>query len=319
MDSSLFAAGCQRRPDALTLAAAGRAAGPMGKQSPPGVMMAAMSEPHLLAGVHVVNTGVNLPAGAAGARLAQLGATVSKVEPPDGDLMGFAAPGLYAELTAGQTVTQLDLKSEPGREELDHLLEVSDMLLTSNRPSALERMGLGREALARRHPRLLHVGIVGHAAPDQELAGHDVTYVAAHGLLTPPALPRTLVADLGGAERAVTAAVALLFARERNGGRVRYAEVPLEESAAFFALPYRHRLTAADGLLGGGDPYYGLYPARDGWVAIGALEPKFRERLSEGIGSVPGTDTFAAALRERTASEWEQWARERDIPLVAFA
>jgi crotonobetainyl-CoA:carnitine CoA-transferase CaiB-like acyl-CoA transferase len=270
-----------------------------------------------LDGAHVVNTGVNLPADAAAARLHLLGARVSKVEPPDGDPMSHAAPGLYAELTAGQPVSRLDLKLAEGRDALDSLLRSADLLLTSNRPSALERMGLGREAVTARHPRLLQVAIVGHAAPHQELPGHDLTYAAPHGLLAPPALPRTLLADLGGAERAVTIAVALLYARERDAGQPRHAEVALQASAAFFALPYRHGVTAEGGFLGGGDPYYGLYPTSEGWIAIAALEPKFRIRLAEALGSEPGSEAFAQTLQARTAVEWEQWAQERDIPLAA--
>ena len=269
-----------------------------------------------LHGVRVVNAGVNVPVAAAAARLAQLGATVTKVEPPDGEPMAAIAPTLYAELTEGNAIVRLDLKAAPGRDELDDLLRATDVLLTSSRPSALERLGLGRTALAKRHPELLHVAIVGHAAPHEELAGHDLTYLAPHGLLSPPAMPRTLVADLGGAERAVTAAVALLFARG-SGGAERYAEVALADSAAFFALPLRHGLTGDGALLGGADPYYGLYEASDGWVALGALEPKFRRRVVEELGAEPGSEEFVDALAGRTAAEWERWAAERDIPLAA--
>lgn len=271
-----------------------------------------------LHGVRVVNAGVNLPADAAAARLAELGASVSKVEPPGGDPMSAAAPGLYAELTEGQEIVRVDLNGAAARDELDDLLRATDLLLTSSRPSALERLGLGRAALAQRHPALLHVAIVGHAAPDQELAGHDLTYAARHGLLSPPAMPRTLVADLGGAERAVTAAVALLAARATAGSAAgRYAEVALADAAAFFALPLRHGVTSDGGLLGGGYPYYGLYETRDGWVALAALEPKFRRRVVEELGAEPGSEDFARALRARTAAEWEEWGDERDIPLAA--
>jgi crotonobetainyl-CoA:carnitine CoA-transferase CaiB-like acyl-CoA transferase len=149
------------------------------------------------------------------------------------------------------------------------------------------------------------------------VAGHDLTYVAALGLLDPPALPRTLVADLAGAERAATAAVALVLGRER-GGSERYAEVALEDAAAFFALPLAHGITAEGGFLGGGDPCYGLYEARGGWIAVAALEPHFRARLVEGLGLAEADHrAFAAAFRARTPAEWEAWAAERDLPLAA--
>ena len=133
-----------------------------------------------------------------------------------------------------------------------------------------------------RIPASAHVAIVGHVSPD-DTPGHDLTYAAAHGLLAPPLLPRTLVADLGGAERAVSTALALLLARERTGEAAR-AEVALADAAAAFSAPLRHGLTAGGGVLGGGYPLYGLYRARDGWVALAALEPHFRERLLAELG-----------------------------------
>jgi crotonobetainyl-CoA:carnitine CoA-transferase CaiB-like acyl-CoA transferase len=161
--------------------------------------------------------------------------------------------------------------------------------------------------------------MVGHAAPHQELAGHDLTYVARHGLLSPPALPKTLLADLGGAERTATAAVALLLGRER-GRAGRYAEVALDDSAAFFASVWEHGVTSASGPLGGGDPFYGVYESADGWVALAALEPHFRARVTAELGIAAGTaDALAAAFRERSSGDWERWAAELDLPLAAVA
>jgi crotonobetainyl-CoA:carnitine CoA-transferase CaiB-like acyl-CoA transferase len=270
----------------------------------------------VLVGTSVVNASINLPADVAGWRLAGFGADVTKIEPPGGDPVERAAPLLYAELTRRQSVRELDLKSTAGRRELDALLECADVLLTSSRPSALARLGLGWMALEERHPQLVQVAIVGHPAPDQELAGHDLTYVAGHGLLAPPAMPRTLVADMAGAERAVSTALALLIAREQ-GGDDRYAEVPLAEAAAVLALPHDHGLTGADGPLGGADPWYGLYKAAVGWVAVAALEPRFQERLLDGLGlETASREAFAVAFCRRPAAAWEQWARERDLPVA---
>ena len=268
-----------------------------------------------LASIGVVNLGVNLPPDAAAHRLTELGAAVTKVEPPGGDPMIAHAPTLYAELTAGQQVVRLDLKQAAQRDRLHALLADADVLLTSMRPSALARMGLGPADLAR-HDRLVHVAIVGHTAPDQDVAGHDLTYLAHFGLLDPPALPATLAADLGGAERAVSTAAALLLGRDRGGPR--HAEVALEDAARFLALPLVHGVTAPDGLLGGGDPFYALYEAADGWVAVAALEPHFRTRLIERLAlQAPWGPALGARLRGRDAHAWEQWAREHDLPLAA--
>jgi crotonobetainyl-CoA:carnitine CoA-transferase CaiB-like acyl-CoA transferase len=278
-----------------------------------------MDSLRVLNGIAVVNAGVNLPVIAAAARLAELGASVTKVEPPAGDPSEALAGSLYRQLTAGQTVVRLDLKAAAGQAAMAELLAGADVLLTSSRPSALARMGLERSALLARHPRLVQVAMVGHAAPRQELAGHDLTYVARLGLLSPPALPKTLIADLGGAERAASAALALLLARER-GLDSRYAEVALEDSAAFFATVWAHGLTAAHGPLGGREPFYGIYESADGWVALAALEPHFRERLVAELGIPAGTaDALSDAFRERRSGEWERWADARDLPLAAIA
>ncbi len=272
----------------------------------------------LLSDVSVVTIGVNVPIGEAGRRLAELGARVTKVEPPSGDPLELAAPSWYRAFTACQSPLRLDLKHPDGRESLDELLTACELLLTSFRPSALERLGLGRNRLAQRFPTLVQVAIVGSAAPLQELPGHDLTYVAVNGLVDPPSLPRTLVADLGGAERAVSTGLSLLLAR-RSGHDCGYAEVALADAAAVFAGALEHGLTARGGILGGGLPYYDLYETLEGWVAVAALEPHFATRLlgALGLADHAGRAELATAFLARRAADWESWATERDLPLAA--
>ena len=103
------------------------------------------------------------------------------------------------------------------------------------------------------------------------------------------------------------------------GGGGPYIEVSLAEVADALAEPLRAGLTAPGGMLGGGDPTYGLYEASDGWVALAALEPGFRSRLAEGLGIAELTrPELESAFRSRTAAEWEAWARELDVPLDAL-
>ena len=270
-----------------------------------------------LDGMRAVSLAVNVPGPTAAARLVALGASVTKVEPPGGDPLAAAHPAWYDELRAGQQVVMLDLKEAADRERLDELLRPADLLLTSSRPGALARLGLAWPKLHARLPRLCQVALVGYPAPDQDRAGHDLTYAAAHGLVVPPGLPRTLVADLGGAELATTAAVALLLARERDG-EAEYAEVALADAAAAFAAPLRHGATVQGGPLGGGLPQYGLYETREGWVAVAALEPQFEHRLATELGLDELThDGLATAFRARSAEDWEAWGREHDLPLRA--
>ena len=263
----------------------------------------------------VVTIAVNLPGPVAAARLRDFGAAVTKVEPPEGDSLEASAPAWYAELVAGQRVVRLDLKNGAGRAELDGLLGEADVFLTSHRPEALGRLGLSWPRLHERFPRLSQVAIVGHPSPDAARPGHDLNYAAAHGLVAPPELPRTLVADLGGAEAAVSAALAVVLRRERTG-ESSFAEVALADAARRFAAPLRHGLTSDGGLLAGGYPGYGLYETSDGWVSVATLEPRFHRRLCDelGLGEL-SHDALSARFRERTAGDWERWAAERDLPI----
>ena len=266
--------------------------------------------------IRIVSLAQNVPGPVAAARLLELGASLVKVEPPTGDPLSRHAPEWYASLSAGQQVRRIDLKDADGRAELESLLAGCDLLLTSSRPSALARLELDWPRLHGRHPHLSHVAIVGHAAPNGDAPGHDLTYLAACGLIEPPRMPPTLMADLAGAERAVSAALALLFARERGDGPG-YAEVALAAVAESLAAPLRHGLTAPGGRLGGGWPGYNLYAAQGGWLAAAALEPHFWARLQGELGLQDASyDELAAVFGARTAEEWARWAAERDLPLA---
>jgi alpha-methylacyl-CoA racemase len=270
-----------------------------------------------MTGLRVVSTAVNVPGPVAAAALRDIGATVVKVEPPAGDPLAAAAPHWYSALCERIEVVRLDLKADAGRTRLGELLASADVLITATRPASLARLGLAWPDVHAAHPRLCHLAIVGYPAPRQDVAGHDLTYQTDAGLVTPPAMPRTLIADLAGAQRATIAALDLLLARERQG-EAGYAEVALSDAASVFAEPFRHGLTAPGGWLGGGWPAYNIYPARDGWVAVAALEPHFRSGLARELNvNIDDRDALAAKLTEKTAEEWEQWAVARGLPLAA--
>jgi crotonobetainyl-CoA:carnitine CoA-transferase CaiB-like acyl-CoA transferase len=273
----------------------------------------------LLQGIKVVTLAVNVPGPVAAARLCGLGAEVTKVEPPTGDPLSRMSQSWYQALAEGQKVISLDLKDEHGRAELETLLRDADLLLTSIRPAALARLGLDQAEVNARHPRLCQVAIVGYAAPNDNIAGHDLTYQANAGLISPPQLPRTLLADLATAERAVSTALALLLARERSGGGG-FAQVALSEAMEVFSQPLRHRVTTTGDVLGGGLPEYNLYQTREGWVALAALEPHFWKRFKSELGlaeKAVDVTSLANIFMTRTAVEWETWAAGLDLPLVA--
>jgi len=271
----------------------------------------------LLDDVRVVTIALNLPGPAACSRLRDLGATVVKVEPPGGDPLESYAPRWYRELHQDVAVHRLDLKQEADRRRFDALLTGADLLVTAQRPSALTRLGLDA-SLSARHPRLCVLRITGHPAPQDEQPGHDLTYLAMHGLVTPGSMPPTLFADMAGAERAVSTALALLHARDRTGTGM-HADVALEDAAEWLARPRRHGLTGDDALLGGRLAGYNLYAAQDGWIAVAALEPHFAQRLAAALG-IPSLDSSVLATRFLTqgAAHWERWAGEHDVPIVAL-
>lgn len=264
----------------------------------------------------VVSLAINIPGPVAAARFRDLGANVVKIEPPSGDLMAWGSPGWYKALNEGIEVLTLDLKTAEGMEILQGHLFDCDLLLTSTRPEALERLGLGWLELSAKFPRLCQVAIVGYPPPDEDKAGHDLTYQAGLGLVRPPQMPPTALADIAGAERAVQAALGLLLARERGQGSG-FEAVSLADAADLYAEPLRRGLTKTGGPLGGGLPGYGLYQVKDGWIAVAALEPHFLQRLMNELGVTEmSQDAFAEVFREQTAEFWERWAVDNDIPLV---
>jgi crotonobetainyl-CoA:carnitine CoA-transferase CaiB-like acyl-CoA transferase len=268
--------------------------------------------------IQIVTLALNVPGPVAAARLHALGASITKIEPPSGDPLERWSPNWYAALSTGQQIMRLDLKQAEANERLEWLLSESDLLLTSMRPSALQRLNLNWEQLTRRHPRLCMVAILGYPAPEQERAGHDLTYQAWLGLVDPGHMPRTLIADLAGAEQAINAALALLLGRERGLGSG-YAEVSLAQAAEFFTQPLRHGATAATGPFGGGLARYGLYQAKAGWIALAALEDHFWERLKAELGLAGDvqSEELQRIFLEHTAEEWEAWGLERDVPILA--
>ena len=272
----------------------------------------------LLQGVKIVSLALNAPGPVAAARLTQMGAEVTKVEPPAGDGLNKFAPAWYESLCTGQTVKKIDLKNADGREQLEDLLATADLLLTSFRPAALQRLGLDWESLHARHSQLCFVGIVGYFSPDEERTGHDLTYQGDFGLLQPPQMPPSLFVDLAGAERAVSMALALLHHAARHGD-AGCAWVSLHECARDLAAPHRAGLTSAGGLLAGGYPMYGFYQTSDGWIAIAALEQHFADRLLRELNLTHADRSqLECIFLQRSAAEWEQWAVDRGLPLVAI-
>jgi crotonobetainyl-CoA:carnitine CoA-transferase CaiB-like acyl-CoA transferase len=298
---------------------------------------------HSLRGIRVLSVALNLPGPAAVMRLADMGASCTKLEPlppkgsPKGstsDPMGMYAPHAYAQLHAGVKVLQADLKSEKGQAKLHGLLAKSDVLITSFRPSALKKLGLDWDSLRAQFPSLIMVSVVGSKGAAAEIPGHDLTYLAAHGLVNGLNLPATLFADMAGSSLAVEAVLKALWQRARPGrshGKGVFHEVALKDAAAYLALPRHWGLTLPRGSVGGAHAGYAVYACIKGRVAVAALEPHFAARLAEAAGIkaakqgknlmlLPSTrvklSEFFAGL---TRKQIDALATAHDLPLLTMA
>jgi len=281
-----------------------------------------------LRGVRIISLALNLPGPAALRRLADMGAQCTKINPPAGDAMkSYTAPG-YARLHEGIKELTLDLKQAAGQAALHRRLARCDVLLTSFRPSALRKLGLDWIGLHKRHPRLSLVQIVGAPSPLAEVPGHDLTYQAEVGLVPGLQLPPSLFADMGGALMASEAALKAVL-QQKISGRGSLHEVALSDAAAWLALPRHWRMTTPDGPVGGAHAGYGLYPCKDGRVAVAAIEPHFAQRLCDAAGvpiAHPVKDLFKPAVAQAIArffqrhnsAELTAVSQERDIPLLTM-
>lgn len=314
-----------------------------------------------LAGITVLDLTRLLPGGFCSQLLADFGAEVIKVEDTGaGDYIRHAPPfhpaaagadedelnaagtrsGLYLSLNRGKRSVRLDLKQERGRAAFHRLAEGADVVLEGFRPGVAARLGVDFETLRELNPRLVYCSITGYGqdGPYRDRAGHDLNYQATTGMLAmtgaaggPPVQPAGQIGDLGGgALNAAFGIMVALHARERTG-EGQLVDISMTDGAMAWLAMVAGRYFA-DGTvprrgeleLGGGLVCYLPYEAADGWVACGALEPKFWRKLCEGTGRPdlievqferPGGDGWrrvAAVFRERTRAEWKAFNDEHD-------
>jgi len=266
-----------------------------------------------LRGIRVITIAPNLPGPLAARRLLGMGATVVKVEPPGGDPVR-AFPKWYAALNDGQHILTLNLKDDADRNQFVNLLSDSDLLLSSMRPSAASRLGLYDMA---QQAGIGHVEIVGDVEnPDDP--GHDLTYQAQAGVLQGPGAPRVLWADILGGERATTAALEVLLARQlaaEDDPHAVHRRIGLKQGVEEAAESFLIGGSAPGQPLSGDAPQYGVYQTQDGWIALAAIEPHFHAALTQLLGE--DRETLEEQFARRTTAAWLQLAKEYDLPLVA--
>lgn len=284
-----------------------------------------------LLGVRILSLALNLPGPAALMRCRQMGASCRKLEPPGGDPMGHYNPVAYSQLHAGIDVQAADLKTAAGQDALHRELAAADVLLTSFRPSAFEKLGIAWRTLHRRYPALSQVAIVGSPGERAEEPGHDLTYLADNGLVPGMELPATLYADMAGS-LAASEAVLQAALRQRTADADRsgvFIEVALSDAAAYLALPRQWGLTQPAGWVGGAHAGYRVYACKDGRVAVAALEPHFAAALCAAAGmatadaghllTLAARQGIADFLLTQTRSELDRLALDKDIPLHTMA
>jgi alpha-methylacyl-CoA racemase len=308
-----------------------------------------------LDGIKVLDLSRLLPGGFCSLLLADFGADVLKVEDVKmGDYVRWAPPkyegveesaagALFLALNRNKSSIRIDLKSERGREVFLRLVRDADVVLESFRPGVLDRLGVGYERLREENPGLVYCAITGYGqdGPLRDRSGHDMNYLGLVGLLGltgeadgPPVQAAGQIADIGGG--AQMAAIGILTAlRERDrSGEGQFVDVSMSDgslswlamvAARFFAegaCPRRGGLELAGRLV-----CYRPYACADGWVTLGALEPKFwaawcrgvrREDLIGKQFEPPGSpthDEVAAIFMERTREQWSTFASEHDCCL----
>ena len=287
-----------------------------------------MSSIKPLRGVRVVTLALNLPGPAAIMRLAQMGASCTKINPPAGDPMFNSAPEAYAMFHKGVKGKTMDLKSAAGQSAMHTLLANTDVLLTSFRPSALIKLGLSWTSLRKQYPALSLIEIVGAPGPLAEIPGHDLTYQAEVGLVNGMDLPPSLFADMGGALMASEATLKAVLSLKTTGKGSRH-EVALSEAAAWLAMPRRLGMTVPKGSVGGAHAGYRVYACKNGRVAVAALEPHFAASLCEAAGvpfSHPYKDMFKPSthqaiesfLASQTRQQLDKLATAKDIPMLSL-
>jgi alpha-methylacyl-CoA racemase len=283
-----------------------------------------------LAGVRVVDLTSMLPGGTATRLLADLGAEVTKIEPPAGDPMRRLKPSVGPDSSAqhryldhGKDAVFADLKDERGREIVRQLASHADAVIEGFRPGVADRLGVGYRALAEGHESLVYVSLSGYgqSGPRADAAGHDLNFAALAGLVgRGEELPPALAADVSGGMLAALGLTAAIFAA-RTTGRGTHLDLALADAALVVAGMGLAGALAGQGTgdavvtpLDGRSPCYRLYRARDGRaVAVGALESKFwrtvvtlldRPEWMDRQHDPTLTDEFAALIATGTGCHW---------------
>lgn len=273
--------------------------------------------------------------------LADLGAEVLKIEPPQGDTLRQYPSTLETESRAFLGTNRsklgivLDLKQSEGQQVLQRLVASADVLVHNFRPAVPSRLGIEYERLKQTNPRLIYCALTGYgeSGPLKDKAGYDQVLQSITGICAlqgPPGHPEIVygsVVDFYAASLLAYGVTAALFHRERTGegqyvGISLLASALAMQSTRFVWADSEPRAVGRDMRSGG---VTGIHPAKEGFLYISANTPHFWQSLCELIelpelAQDPQYDTvrkraqradeivpkLRAALQRRTALEWEE-------------
>ncbi|MFY0476844.1 CaiB/BaiF CoA transferase family protein [Achromobacter marplatensis] len=305
-----------------------------------------------LAGVRVLDLSAYIAGPYGCTLLADQGADVIKVEPPSGDNLRKYPSTLEAESRAflgvnrGKRGLVLDLKNSDALAVLHELARQADVLVHNFRPSVPARLGIAYEQLAQINPRLIYCAVTGYGetGPLKDKAGYDQVLQTMTGMCAlqgkaegPPEILYGSVVDYYASSMVAAGVASALYERERSG-RGQFVGVSLLRSA--LALQSA-RLIWAEGepreigrdMRSGG--ITGIHPTGEGYLYISANTPHFWQALcaKTGLSELAANERYDsvrkraehrdeivprlhAALRARTALEWEAWFGE-EVPCAA--
>lgn len=258
-----------------------------------------------LAGVRVLDFTRVLAGPSAALALADLGAEVFKIEPPEtGDETRSFPPfrdgesHYYLSVNRGKKSIVVDLKTEAGVQLARDLSAKCDVLIENYRPGVMDKFGLGYEALSAINPRLIYCSISGFGmtGPLKDLPSFDIVLQALSGAMSvngePGGMPTKLGIPLGDLVGGINGPIGILAAlHERSAtGRGRLIDVSLLDGMMGM-LGYLAQLAFFTGedpkAQGSQHPNlvpYGSFPAKDGSIIVACLTNSFWSRICQALG-----------------------------------
>ena len=238
--------------------------------------------------------------------LADMGATVLRIDRPGGSDLGLARPLRYDLLLRGRRSVAVDLKSADGKALALHLVEQADGLIEGFRPGVTERLGLGPNDCLARNPRLVYGRVTGWGqdGPLAQAAGHDINYISLAGALhafgrrgQSPTPPLNLLGDFAAGSLYLAFGLVCGILEARRSGQGQIVDAAMIDGAASL-------MTAAVGAVAAGlsthergtnhldtgAHFYNVYECADGgWISIAPIEGKFYTELLRRLDIDPAT------------------------------